>query len=74
MLEDLRICGIMSDEKKQAKNLFKPITKNVNSVLHGEVSLTINLIEKVKHQTIKRWSICKTACKSQKQRDSKWKK
>ena len=54
MLEDLRICGIMSDEKKQAKNLFKPITKNVNSVLHGEVSLTINLIEKVKHQTIKR--------------------
>ena len=49
MLEDLRIiCGIMSNEKKQAKNLFKAITKNVNSVLHGKVRLTINLIEIVK--------------------------
>lgn len=38
----------MSNEKKQAKNLFKAITKNVNSVLHGKVRLTINLIEKVK--------------------------
>lgn len=38
----------MSDEKKQAKNLFKAINKNVNSVLHDEVSLTINLIGKVK--------------------------
>lgn len=55
MLEDLRIiCGIMSDEKKQAKNLFKAITKNVNSVLHGEVSLTINLIEKVKTPNYKK--------------------
>lgn len=54
MLEDLRICRIMSDEKKQAKNLFKPITKNVNSVLHGEVSLTINLIEKVKTPNYKK--------------------
>ena len=49
MLEDLRIIyGIMSNEKKQAKNLFKAITKNVNSVLHGKVRLTINLIEKAK--------------------------
>ena len=41
-------------KKKQAKNLFKPITKNVNSVLHGEVSLTINLIEKVKTPNYKK--------------------
>ena len=44
----------MSNEKKQAKNLFKAITKNVNSVLHGEVSLNINLIEKVKTPNYKK--------------------
>ena len=38
----------MSDEKKQAKNLFKGLTKNENSVLYDEVSLTNNLIKKPK--------------------------